>query len=79
MSLIVSNNKDFIQVEEMTSNEETIQIKAEDNHTKLQDKALFYGNDVDRKAAETFSVLSGELRMKKTRKESPKTGQNAQD
>ena len=29
------------EVEEMTSNEETIQIKAEDSYTKLQDKDSF--------------------------------------
>ena len=61
--------------EEMTSNEETIQIKAEASYTKLQDKDLFYGNDVVRKAAEILSVTSGELRAKETRRERPTTAQ----
>lgn len=60
---------DFIEVEEMISNEEIIQIKVEDNYIKLQDNDLFYGNDVVRKVVEIFSVISGELRVKEIRKE----------
>ena len=63
------------EVEEMTSNEETIQIKAEDSYTRLQDKDSFYGNDVVRKAAEILSVTSGELRAQETRRERPTTAQ----
>ena len=66
-------------IEEMTSNEKTIQIKAEDNDTKLQDKALFYGNDVVRKAAEILSVLSGELRIKKTGRKGQQLPKSSQD
>jgi len=66
---------DPIEDEEMTSNEETIQVKAEDNYTNLQDKDSFYGNDVVRRAAEILSVTSGELRAKETRKERPTTAQ----
>lgn len=66
---------DPTEAEEMTSNEETIQIKAEDNYTKLQDNDSFYGNDVVRKAAKILSVTSGELRAKETRKERPTTAQ----